>query len=101
MIVSLTLFVGLILLAVLGYPLAFAIAIPSAVITFFLDVPIVTLITMMFSGVDSFPLMAVPFFVMPWTALLTLPKVSDTPRPMPLKKSVMADILVFRDRFLR
>jgi C4-dicarboxylate transporter DctM subunit len=64
MIISLTLFLGLILLAILGYPLAFAIAIPSAVITFLLDVPMVTLITMMFSGIDSFALMAIPFFIL-------------------------------------
>ena len=64
MIVIIGLFLGLIALMILGFPMVFAIAIPSFLATLYLGVPPVSLITMMFSGVDSFALMAIPFFIL-------------------------------------
>ncbi len=64
MIVTIGLFLGLIALMILGFPMVFAIAIPAFLATLYLGVPPVSLITMMFSGVDSFALMAIPFFIL-------------------------------------
>ena len=52
-----------ILLLLLGVPIAIAIALSTIVAIFQSGVPIVTLARSMFSGVDSFSLMAIPFFV--------------------------------------
>jgi C4-dicarboxylate transporter DctM subunit len=61
---SLLLFLALILLVVFGFPVAFAIGIPSVILNRILEVPMVTVITKMFGGINSFSLMAIPFFIL-------------------------------------
>ncbi|BBL24074.1 MULTISPECIES: TRAP transporter large permease [Comamonas] len=61
---ALTLFVCIVLLMVLGVPVAFALAISSAVAIFVGGkYPQLVVFKEMFTGIDSFPLMAVPFFI--------------------------------------
>jgi tripartite ATP-independent transporter DctM subunit len=61
---TLTLIVGLVLLMVLGFPVAFALAIASAIAVFVGGkYPQLVVFKEMFTGIDSFPLMAVPFFI--------------------------------------
>jgi tripartite ATP-independent transporter DctM subunit len=61
---ALTLFVCIVLLMVLGVPAAFALAISSAVAIFVGGkYPQLVVFKEMFTGIDSFPLMAVPFFI--------------------------------------
>ncbi|MDH1700525.1 TRAP transporter large permease [Comamonas terrigena] len=61
---ALTLFVCIVLLMVLGVPVAFALAISSAVaILVGGKYPQLVVFKEMFTGIDSFPLMAVPFFI--------------------------------------
>ena len=61
---ALTLFVCIVLLMVLGVPVAFALAIASAVAIFVGGkYPQLVVFKEMFTGIDSFPLMAVPFFI--------------------------------------
>jgi len=49
---------------VLGFPVAFCLGITSLVVLFVGDVPLLLIAQRMFTGIDSFPLMAVPFFVL-------------------------------------
>jgi C4-dicarboxylate transporter DctM subunit len=49
---------------VLGFPVAFCLGITSLVVLFIGDVPLLLIAQRMFTGIDSFPLMAVPFFVL-------------------------------------
>lgn len=49
---------------VLGLPIAFCLGITSLVAVYILDVPLALIAQRMFTGMDSFPLMAVPFFVL-------------------------------------
>lgn len=58
-----TLLVVFLFLLLLGVPIAIAIALSSTVVILLSDVPIITLARSMFSGIDSFSLMAIPFFV--------------------------------------
>ncbi len=59
---TLTLIVCLVLLMVLGFPVAFALAIASAIAVFVGGkYPQLVVFKEMFTGIDSFPLMAVPF----------------------------------------
>lgn len=59
------LFTVLIFLAVLGIPIAFAIGLSSAVALLLKsDVPLLIVIQKMFTQLDSFPMLAVPFFVL-------------------------------------
>ncbi|WP_272970190.1 TRAP transporter large permease [Comamonas terrigena] len=61
---ALTLFVCIVLLMALGVPVAFALAISSAVAIFVGGkYPQLVVFKEMFTGIDSFPLMAVPFFI--------------------------------------
>lgn len=61
---ALTLFVGIVLLMALGFPVAFALAISSAIAIFVGGkYPQLVVFKEMFTGIDSFPLMAVPFFI--------------------------------------
>lgn len=48
----------------LGFPVAFCLGITSLVVLFVGDVPLLLIAQRMFTGIDSFPLMAVPFFVL-------------------------------------
>lgn len=61
---SIALFVLLLLLIAIGIPISFSLAMSSMLaVMFFSDIPVVTLIQKMFRGVDSFTLMAIPFFI--------------------------------------
>lgn len=58
------LFFAFVVFLLMGIPISFCLAMASAVaITFFSDIPFVTLVQKMFRGVDSFTLMAIPFFI--------------------------------------
>lgn len=48
----------------LGLPIAFAIGVPSLILMQYLDIPISVAITHAFGGLDSFALMAVPFYIL-------------------------------------
>lgn len=59
------LFILLLILAVLGVPIAFAIGLASVGALYFTSsTPLLIVIQNMFAQVDSFPLMAVPFFIL-------------------------------------
>lgn len=60
-----TLFISLILMIVLGFPVAFALA-GSALIAIIVDgqVPELVVLHRMVGGIDSFPLLSIPFFVL-------------------------------------
>ncbi len=58
------LFVLLASLIFLSYPIAFAIGITSVVVMQFLNLPLSMAITQTFGGIDSFSLMAIPFFIL-------------------------------------
>jgi len=49
---------------VLGLPIAFCLGLTSVVAVYMMDVPLRLIAQRMFTGMDSFPLMAVPFFVL-------------------------------------
>ncbi len=49
---------------VLGFPVAFCLGITSLTALVIGDVPLVVMTQRLFTGIDSFPLMAVPFFVL-------------------------------------
>lgn len=61
---AVTLFISIVVLMVLGFPVAFALAI-SAALAVLVDgrYPQLVVFKEMFTGIDSFPLMAVPFFI--------------------------------------
>ena len=62
---GITLFVAIIVLLVLGFPVAFALAISAALAVFVGGrYPQLIVFKEMFTGIDSFPLMAVPFFIL-------------------------------------
>ena len=48
----------------MGIPITFALGLTSLVVLACQDVPLVVLAQQMYGGVDSFPLMAVPFFIL-------------------------------------
>jgi len=58
------LFILLILFIVIGVPIAFSVGISSLVILFIKGIPISQLITKMFGGLDSFTILAIPFFIL-------------------------------------
>jgi len=59
------LFLSFLILLFLGTPVAFAMGISSLLALFFLShLPQTLVITRMFVGVDSFPLMAIPFYIL-------------------------------------
>lgn len=59
------LFVALFALLILGVPVAFALAIAAfAAVTLGSSFPALVVVKEMFSGLDSFPLLAVPFFIL-------------------------------------
>ncbi len=62
---ALTLFVSAIVLMALGFPVAFALAMSASVAVFVGGrYPQLIVFKEMFTGIDSFPLMAVPFFIL-------------------------------------
>lgn len=60
----LTLILVFLLTLILGFPVAFCLGITSLAALVISDVPLVLMAQRMFTGIDSFPLMAVPFFVL-------------------------------------
>ena len=62
---TLTLFIAAIVLMTLGFPVAFALAISASLAVFVGGrYPQLVVFKEMFTGIDSFPLMAVPFFIL-------------------------------------
>jgi tripartite ATP-independent transporter DctM subunit len=62
---AITLFVAAIVLMALGFPVAFALAMSAAIAVFAGGrYPQLIVFKEMFTGIDSFPLMAVPFFIL-------------------------------------
>ncbi len=62
---ALTLFVSAIVLMALGFPVAFALAMSASIAVFVGGrYPQLIVFKEMFTGIDSFPLMAVPFFIL-------------------------------------
>ena len=62
---GITLFVAIVALLTLGFPVAFALAISAALAVFVGGrYPQLIVFKEMFTGIDSFPLMAVPFFIL-------------------------------------
>ena len=62
---GITLFIAIIVLLVLGFPVAFALAISAALAVLVGGrYPQLVVFKEMFTGIDSFPLMAVPFFIL-------------------------------------
>ena len=62
---TLTLFIAAIVLMALGFPVAFALAMSAAIAVFAGGrYPQLIVFKEMFTGIDSFPLMAVPFFIL-------------------------------------
>lgn len=64
--VGLTLFGGMLVLMLLGIPIVFCIGLAAIAATFVIgsSSPLLIIPSSMFNGMDSFPLMAVPFFVL-------------------------------------
>ena len=64
--VGLTLFGGMLLLMLLGVPIVFSIGLAAVLATFVIGdaAPLLIVPSSMFNGMDSFPLMAVPFFIL-------------------------------------
>ncbi len=58
------LFISFFVLLLLGIPVALSIGIASLIILITEDVPLVLIAQRMFAGTDSFPLIAVPFFIL-------------------------------------
>ncbi len=61
---SVALFISFIVFLLMGIPISFCLAMAASFsVYFFSDIPMITLVQKMFRGVDSFTLMAIPFFV--------------------------------------
>lgn len=60
------LFLSLAVLVILGMPVAFAIVLSSAaaILSLGADMPLTLIVQRIFTGIDSFPLMCIPFFVL-------------------------------------
>lgn len=52
------------LLMIIGVPVALAMGLTSIVVAFQLDIPLSVLVQRMVAGVNSFPLLAIPFFIL-------------------------------------
>lgn len=77
MIPILSLFFGMLILMVLGVPLAFAVlGISTAVLVIFTDLPFWQLVQKFFGGIDSFVLTAIPFFLLAGN-LMNTGKITD------------------------
>lgn len=63
-------------LLILGLPIALAIGLTSFIVLVTQDVPLVVIAQRMFAGTDSFPLVAVPFFILAGD-LMAKGKISD------------------------
>lgn len=58
------LFLSFLGLLILGVPIAFAVAIAATVVLYVGDIRLVLIVQRMFAATDSFPLVAVPFFIL-------------------------------------
>lgn len=58
------LFLSFLGLLALGVPIAFSVAIAATVVLLVGDIPLVLIVQRMFAATDSFPLVAVPFFIL-------------------------------------
>ncbi len=58
------LIVSFLVLLILGVPIAFAVAIAATVVILVGDIPLILIVQKMFAATDSFPLVAVPFFIL-------------------------------------
>lgn len=57
-------FLLLIIMICSGFPIYIAVCLSSLLMIFFLDLPLSLVITKIFGGIDSFSLMAIPFFIL-------------------------------------
>jgi tripartite ATP-independent transporter DctM subunit len=55
---------GFLLLIVLGFPIVFALALVSFAYLAIFDIPVITMAQKMISGIDTYALLAVPFFIL-------------------------------------
>ena len=55
---------GFLLLIVLGFPIVFALALVSFAYLAVFDIPVITMAQKMISGIDTYALLAVPFFIL-------------------------------------
>jgi len=64
--VGLTLFGGMLVLMLLGIPIVFCLGLAAIIATFVIGdgAPLLIVPSSMFNGMDSFPLMAIPFFIL-------------------------------------
>ena len=64
--VGLTLFGGMLVLMLLGIPIVFCLGLAAVLATLVIGdaVPFLIVPSSMFNGMDSFPLMAIPFFIL-------------------------------------
>jgi len=63
-------FVLLIVLIFLGFPIYFATALSSIVVIIAMEIPLSVIVIKIFGGIDSFTLMAIPFFVLAGNIML-------------------------------
>ena len=67
LVILLGMFIGL---SAIGVPIAAALGITSSFVLLVIqDVPIAVIVQRIFSGIDSFPLMAIPLFVLAGNAM--------------------------------
>jgi tripartite ATP-independent transporter DctM subunit len=59
-----TAFIALLVCMIIGIPIAFSLGIASLTFLAFSGIPLELIPTRMFTGLDSFPMMAVPFFIL-------------------------------------
>ena len=69
-------FLILILTIVFGFPIFFSLCISGIVVTLVLGAPLSLVITKIFGGIDSFTLMAIPFFILAGN-IMTEAKITD------------------------
>jgi len=62
--IVITLFALMTFFICVSFPIAFAIGIASLIIMHYLEIPVTAAITHAFGGIDSFSLMAIPFFIL-------------------------------------
>lgn len=61
---TLILFSSLFILLILGVPIAVCLGLAALIIFFLSGIPLIISVQTMYSGIDSFPLMAIPFFIL-------------------------------------
>ena len=61
---TLILFGSFVLFLVLGLPVSISLGLSSLVSFLYCDIPIVTIAQRLYTGMDSFPLMAIPLFIL-------------------------------------